>query len=141
MPLGGALRRGLKLSPVAQEKVMTEPGLDRHEWESEMQALEEQLSENPAEALPELDTLLARMLEETGYAPDDPVVVDGEEREVVSEFLAAREITRAAERGADDISPGDVAAAIHGYRAVFDRLVTTRPAGEIEHEPDDESLP
>ena len=119
---------------------MTEPGLDRHEWESEMQALEEQLAENPAEALPELDALVARMLEETGFAPDEPVAVDGEEREVVSEFLAAREITQAAERGSGEISPGDVAAAIHGYRAVFDHLVVSRPTGEIEHEPDDEPL-
>src|SRR5438067_1876937 len=119
---------------------MTEPGLDRHEWESEMQVLEDQLSENPAEALPELDALVARMLEESGYSPDDPVAIEGEEREVVSEFLAAREITEAAERGSSAISPGDVAAAIHGYRAVFDYLVAARPAGEIEHEPDDEPL-
>ena len=105
---------------------MYEPGLDRHEWESEMQALEDQLGENPAEALPELDALLARMLEETGYEPDDPVVVDGEEREVVSEFLAAREITQAAERGSDDISPGDVAAAINGFRAIYDFILAER---------------
>ena len=103
---------------------MTEPGLDRHEWESEMQALEEQLAENPAEALPELDALVARMLEETGFAPDEPVAVDGEEREVVSEFLAAREIKQAVEQDADGVSPGDVAAAINGYRAVFDHVVT-----------------
>jgi hypothetical protein len=120
---------------------MTEPGLDRHEWESEMQVLEDQLSENPAEALPELDALVARMLEETGYEPDDPVAVEGDEREVVSEFLAAREITQAAERGAAEISPGDVAAAIHGYRAVFDYLVTARPTGEVVDAPDDEPLP
>ena len=105
---------------------MLDPGLDRHEWESEMQALEDQLGENPAEALPELDALLARMLEETGYEPDDPVVVDGEEREVVSEFLAAREITQAAERGSDDISPGDVAAAINGFRAIYDFILAER---------------
>src|SRR5207247_6004748 len=98
---------------------MTEPGLDRHEWESEMQVLQDQLSENPAEALPELDALVARMLEETGYSPDDPIVAGGEEREVMSEFLAARELTEAAERGSGEISPGDVAAAINGYRAVF----------------------
>ena len=120
---------------------MQEPGLDRHEWESEMQALEDQLSENPAEALPELDALVARMLEETGYDLDDPVAVEGEEREVVAEYLAAHEITEAAERGAEDISPGDVAAAINGYRAVFDHVVTARPTGEIQHEPDDEPLP
>jgi len=42
---------------------MLEPGLDRHEWESQWQALEEQVEDSPAEALPELDSLVAEMLE------------------------------------------------------------------------------
>ena len=105
---------------------MVEPGLDRHEWESEMQALEDQLGENPAEALPELDRLLERMLEETGYDLGDPVVREGDEREVVSEFLAAREITQLIEKDQGDVGPGDVAAAINGYRAVFDYIVSNR---------------
>jgi hypothetical protein len=115
---------------------MREPGLDRHEWESEMQALADQLSENPAEALPELDGLIARMLEETGYAIDDPVAAEGDEREILSEFLAAREITQGYERGSGELSPGDIAAAINGYRAVFDHLVAERPYGELTHELD-----
>ena len=91
-----------------------------------MQALEEQLGENPAEALPELDGLVARMLEGTGYEVDDPVAREGDEREVVAEFLAAREITQLAERGEDDVGPGDVAAAINGYRAVYDYVISNR---------------
>ena len=69
---------------------MLEPGLDRHEWESEWQALEPEHGDAPADALPEVDDLVARMLEERGYALDDPVAREGEEREVVAEFLAAR---------------------------------------------------
>src|SRR5581483_5826213 len=107
---------------------MREPGLDRHEWETEMRALEDQLAENPAESLPELDELVGRMLEEAGYHLGDPVGAEGDDREVVSEFLAAREVTRAGERGSDEVSPGDVAAAINGYRAVFDYLVAERSA-------------
>ena len=107
-----------------------EPGLDRHEWESEMQALEDDLHENPAEALPELDTLVSRMLEETGYDLTDPVVREGDEREVTAEFLAAREITTAIARGSGEIGPGDVAAAINGYRAVFDSIVATRSTAD-----------
>ena len=54
-------------------------------------------------------------------------------------FLAAREITHLAERGNEEIGPGDVAAAINGYRAVFDHLVTTRAASDPDlHEADDE---
>jgi hypothetical protein len=111
---------------------MYEPGLDRHEWESEMQALEDDMRENPAEALPELDALVHRMLEQTGYDLGDPVARDGEEREVVSEFLAAHEITTAAERGSDELSPGDTAAAINGYRAVFDYIVANRSATDAD---------
>jgi hypothetical protein len=103
-----------------------------------MQALEDQLSENPAETLPELDALVARMLEETGFDLGDPVAREGEEREIVAEFLAAREITEAAERGSEQISPGDVGAAITGYRAVFDYLVTEHPTGELPFESEDE---
>lgn len=105
---------------------MYDPGVDRHEWESEMEALEDQLADSPAEALPELDELVARMLDETGYDVGDPVAREGDEREVVAEFLAAREITGLAERGDDGVGPGDVAAAINGYRAVYDHLIANR---------------
>src|SRR5919204_3343137 len=117
---------------------MRDPGLDRHEWESEMQALEDQLSENPAEALPELDSLVARMLEAVGYDLTGGVTREGEEREIVAEYLAAHEITEASERGSDQISPGDVAAAINGFRAVFDYIVEERAAGEIDYDVDED---
>jgi hypothetical protein len=55
---------------------MYDPGADRHEWESEMAALDEELRDDSTSALPQ-----------------------GDEREVVSEFLAAREIKDASERG------------------------------------------
>ena len=117
---------------------MTEPGLDRHEWESEMRVLEDQLGENPAESLPELDALVARMLAESGYELADPVAREGEEPEVVTEYLAAHEITQASERDSDDLSPGDVAAAISGYRAVFDHLVSERAGVDARLEAADE---
>ena len=107
---------------------MVEPGLDRHEWESEWQALEEELSEDPASTLSDVDDLVERMLNERGYAIDDPVAREGDDREVVAEFLAAREITRLVEQGSDDVSPGDVGAAVNGYRAIFDYLIAERSA-------------
>lgn len=105
-----------------------EPGLDRHEWESELQALEPELEDSPGEALPELQSLVERMLAERGYAPDDPVANDGDDPEVLIEFRAARETTLALERGDRDVGPGDVAAAVLGLRAVFDHLVAARSA-------------
>jgi hypothetical protein len=113
---------------------MREPGLDRHEWESEWEALEESVREDPAGALPELDGLVGRMLDESGYDLTDPVVREGDEREIVAEYLAAHEIAEAAERGSDELSPGDVAAAINGYRAVYEHLLTTRAAADAEVE-------
>jgi hypothetical protein len=104
---------------------MSEPGLDRHGWESEFQALEPELETAPIEALPELGDLVERMLSERGYDVDDPVAREGDEREVVAEFLAARETTRLVEAGAD-FSPGDVAAAIAGYRGIYDYLINER---------------
>jgi len=111
---------------------MYDPGLDRHDWESEMRALEDQLAESPAESLPELDGLVGRMLEEAGYDLTDPVVREGDEREVVAEYLAAHELTQASERGSDELSPGDVAAAVNGYRAVFDHLITVRATADAD---------
>ena len=73
---------------------MLEPGLDRHEWESRWQSLEEELEDSPRDVLPELDELVEQMLNERGYAIDDPVVREGDDREIVAEFLAAREITQ-----------------------------------------------
>jgi hypothetical protein len=105
---------------------MQEPGLSRHEWESEWAALQEQLEESPVEALSELDDLVERMLNERGYAIDDPVAREGDEREVVAEFLAAREITQLVDEGSDGVSPGDVGAAVNGYRSVYEYLIAER---------------
>ena len=111
---------------------MYDPGVDRHEWESEWQALEDDLRDEPAGALPELDRLVGRMLEESGYDLTDPVAAEGQEREVVAEYLAAHELVDAAERDSDELSPGDVAAAVNGLRAVFDHIVTTRAAVDAD---------
>jgi hypothetical protein len=123
----------LKSVPPAQDPFMLEPGLDRHEWKSEWQTLEDDLRIDPAQALPELDRLVARMLAESGYELTDPIA--GDESEVVAEYLAAHEIVEAAERDSDALSLGDVASAVNGFRAVFATLVTTRgtaDAAEVE---------
>jgi hypothetical protein len=107
---------------------MLEPGLDRHEWESRWEALEEQMEESPTDALPEVDRLVEEMLESRGYALDDPVTRDGDDREIVAEFLAAREMTQLLEDDSDAVSPGDVAAALNGYRSLYEYLLAERSA-------------
>jgi hypothetical protein len=102
---------------------MTEPGLDRHEWESRWSSLEEDLADSPRDVLPELDGLIEEMLLERGYAVDDPVAVEGDDRDVVADFLAAREITRLLADDSDSVSPGDVALAVNNYREVYEYLL------------------
>jgi hypothetical protein len=99
---------------------MLEPGLDRHEWESRWASLEEDLEDSPRDVLPELDQLVAQMLQERGFEIDDPVVREGEGVEVVDDFLAAREITQLIADNPDAVSAGDVAAAVNGYRSVYE---------------------
>jgi hypothetical protein len=113
---------------------MYDPGVDLHEWESEWESLEDDVRTDPAHALTELDRLVARILAESGYELTDPVIGEGTEPEVVAEYLAVHEIVEAAARDSDDVSPGDFAAAINGYRAVFDHLVATRTSagGELD---------
>jgi hypothetical protein len=99
-----------------------EPGIDREQWESEWQALEPQLEDSPAEALPELDDLVERMLAARGHDLSDSVANEGEEPEIVTDFLAAREVTRRWEPG-EDVPPGDVAAAVNSYRDLYASLL------------------
>jgi len=107
---------------------MDDPGLERHEWESEWQTLEDDLRTDPTQALPELDRLVAQMLEQSGYELTDPIA--GDESEIVAEYLAAHEIVEAAERDPEEVSLGDVASAVTGFRAVFDTLVATRATAD-----------
>jgi hypothetical protein len=100
-----------------------EPGVDRAEWEAQLQALEQQLADSPAESLSELDALVERMLAARGHRLSDPVANGGEEREVVADFLAAREVTLRWERG-DEVPPGDVASAVNSYRELFETILS-----------------
>lgn len=103
---------------------MAEPGLDRHEWETEWEQLEPDVEDSPAEALHDLDDLIARMLTEAGYPLEtaDPVDDEGIDPEVLVSFHAAREITRQVDRG-EDVDPGDVAQAVNIYRDLYEHLI------------------
>jgi hypothetical protein len=122
---------------------MNDPGLDRHEWESEWESLEDGIHDDPVDAIAELDILVHRMLEEAGFDIDDPVEREGDEREVVASFIAAHEIRLAIDRGSDEISAGDVAAAINNYREIYEFIIANRSTTdadfgtyEVEHPED-----
>ena len=108
---------------------MRDPGLDRHQWETEWQALEPLVVDSPREALPELDDLIGRMLAERGYPveeeetePASPVEEGGVDPEVLAGFRVAREITRQVE-GGEDVAPGDVGQAVGLYRELYEHLL------------------
>jgi hypothetical protein len=103
---------------------MSEPGLDREYWETEWAELEPDLEDSPAEALNELDDLVARMMVEVGYPLDtvDRVDDEGIDPEVVISFEAARQVTWQVDRG-DDVDPGDIAQAINDYRELYQHLL------------------
>ena len=71
---------------------MEEPGIDKHEWESEWQALEPLVVDAPVEALPEVNELIERMMVAQGYAVEEETARESAEPEVVAEFLEARPI-------------------------------------------------
>jgi hypothetical protein len=102
---------------------MRDPGLDRREWEAEWQALEPLVVDSPAEALPEMDILVERMLTERGY-PIDESEPAGEEidPEILAAFRVAREITRRIDRG-EDVDPGEVGHAVGLYRELYEHLL------------------
>ena len=104
---------------------MRDPGLDRHEWETEMQSLEPQLEESPAGALPDLADLVERMLNARGYDLQEPVTREGDDPDVVAEFLTAREIADRCESG-QGADPSDIGSAVAGLRAIYDYLITQR---------------
>jgi hypothetical protein len=101
---------------------VSDPGLDRHEWETEWAALEPLVVDAPAEALPELDSLIERMMVARGFPVEEAGAAESAEPEIVAEFLEARRITHLVDAaGAAD--PGDVGAAVTGYRNLYEYLL------------------
>jgi hypothetical protein len=99
-----------------------EPGLDKYEWETEFSDLEERMRDDPADALFELDELVARMMVARGLPLRER---DGEvetEPETVREFAEARRVTEAV-GAAEDVDPGDIAYAINSYRELYKLLL------------------
>jgi hypothetical protein len=119
----------LKPRPDAYNTRMStpEPGLDLHEWESELASIEEDLADDPDTGLTAFHDLVGRMLTARGFSIDDPVADDGDEPEVVRQFRAAREIALRVDAG-QDVEREDVLDAIEGLRAVYDYVVNERAA-------------
>jgi len=103
-----------------------EPGLDRHEWETEWEGLEPLLEDSPSETLPELDDLIARMMEARGFPLTETVAEDATEPETVREFVEARRIARLVDAG-ERVDPGDIGLAVTAYRNLYRYLLELGP--------------
>lgn len=101
---------------------MRDPGLDKHDWQTEWEALAEQLEDAPAETLPELGDLIERMLRESNIPIDDEVADDGIAPDTLVEYRSAREVASRVERG-EDVDPSDIGEAIHNFRDLYEQLI------------------
>src|SRR5581483_6833158 len=106
----------LRARPAAHGKSVHEPGLDQHEWRTQWEALEPDLADSPAEALPEVGRLIDEMLDDRGYeVASDP--------EIDRELEIAREIVQRLDAG-ETVDPGDLGMAVNAYRSVYEQLAT-----------------
>ena len=104
---------------------MTDPGLDLQGWETRWSDLQDQVADAPDEALPEVVRLVEEMLTDRGFDFENPVVVEDESRDIVSDFLAARDIARAAET--TKLDQEDIQTALDDLAEIHDYLVEERP--------------
>jgi hypothetical protein len=103
--------------------LLRDPGIDRHDFAGEWATLWEEAHEDPREALPELVDLVGRLMRRHGYVieQDDPVA-QGDEREILATYWAAREVSDAVdEDGPADA--GDIAQAINDVRDIYESLI------------------
>lgn len=100
---------------------MEEPGIDLAQWIAEWESLEDDVREDPAGALSDLDDLVARMMAARGFALVERDGEDAPEHEATREFANARAITRQLDAG-EDVDPGDVAYAVNAYTELYEQL-------------------
>ena len=105
---------------------MVEPGLDLHEWETRWQELQDMAADAPDEALPEIVRFVEQMLVERGFQLDEPVTAEGEDREIVDDFLAARDLARRADTS--ELEREDVDVALRNLREIYEYLAAGRAA-------------
>ena len=106
---------------------MHEPGLDRHEWESEWASLEEDFADDPAGSLRLVHELIGRMLKERGILDDNLVANEGADPELLRSHEAGAELVRKLDDELD-VDEADIREALENYRELFQTLVSERAA-------------
>jgi hypothetical protein len=105
---------------------MSEPGLDREEWETEWAALEPLVVDSPGETLPELDRLIRRMMLEAGYPLEEGEIEraaeTGIDPEVLASYRVAHDIATRVDRGVA-VDPTEVGEAVRLSRELYEHLL------------------
>jgi hypothetical protein len=101
---------------------MSEPGLDVHAWESLWASVADDRDDDPDAAVSQFADIVARMLRERGYDPDNPVAAGGDELELLVAYRSARETAERAEHG--HASRTEIDEAIAELEEIFDTVVS-----------------
>jgi regulator of protease activity HflC (stomatin/prohibitin superfamily) len=109
---------------VCKHLLMFEPGLDLHEWETRWQELQDLAADEPEQTLSEIVRFVREMLEERGYDVDDPVVAEGDDPDIVRDFVGARELARLVEAG--EATAEDAELALENLTEIYEFLVAER---------------
>jgi hypothetical protein len=88
-----------------------EPGLDRHEWSTEFAQIEEDMRDDPFDALPALTELVERMLVQRGYELQPELDEGG----IIHEFADAKAVSAQGQ----EADPGDVAMALEKLVSIY----------------------
>jgi hypothetical protein len=112
-----------------------EPGVDRHDWETEYEALGDELRTEPAESLPELLDLVERMLEAHGFPLDGDIAEDAPEVEAA--VGRARELVRRLGAG-ETVENDDAFQAAAELRGLYRSLIS-EPGAQDELEQAEEA--
>ena len=104
---------------------MVEPGLDRHEWESQWASLEDDFGDDPADSLRHVHELMTRALTERGILANEQVTVEGADPELVAPWAAGGELVQKLDAGLD-VEEADIREALESYRELFRTLLAER---------------
>jgi len=104
---------------------MQEPGLDRHEWESEWASLEQDFTDEPAGSLRFVHELIGRMLMERGVLDDSLVANEGADPDLLRPYEAGAELVQKLDDEAD-VDEADIRDALENFRELFQTLVSER---------------
>ena len=103
---------------------MDAPGSDLYEWETRWEELQDAIAEDAAQALPEVVRFVEEMLRDRSFDIDEPVTAEGDDADIIRNYLAARELAAAAEQGSAD--PDDIEAALDNLREIYEYITEDR---------------